>query len=190
MWMSSRAREKTKGALGDLARDRVQPRDDLRRIGRRDDALIGEHPGMRLAPGDVLAASALSKSIEALISSMIAAGASLKSPPHILLLIGPRSQNGAEGGAHDRQNENAGGRTGRGRRRGGGSIRDPRGSRQRRERRLRRGPSARASAGPRATGEVAAFQIAAAPADLPLWPSRVQRASRQPLKAFQAKSPC
>ena len=48
-----RARKRERSG-GDFRRDRVQARDDLLRILGRNDALIGKHPRVRSAAGDVL----------------------------------------------------------------------------------------------------------------------------------------
>jgi hypothetical protein len=45
---------KFEATLGDFRRDKVESRDDLRGVLARNDALIGQHAGMRLGAGDVL----------------------------------------------------------------------------------------------------------------------------------------
>ncbi len=71
----------------DLRQNRVQAVSDLFRIVRRNDALLGQHVGMGFGRGDVLAYKCRSKSMEVLISSMMASGPDANRPPHILLLI-------------------------------------------------------------------------------------------------------
>ena len=67
--------------LGETARDGVG-------VGGLDDAGLGEHRDVGERAGDVLGRRApRSKSMEALISSMISAGPVSNRPPHILLLM-------------------------------------------------------------------------------------------------------
>ena len=72
--MSSSERLKSKSAGLDLAGDRVEPLIDLLRLGCGDDAGRGQHGGMCLGGKKIWSRSRLSKSMEAFISSMIAAG--------------------------------------------------------------------------------------------------------------------
>ena len=69
--------------LGDFACDPVEPFEDRRRIIARDDALRSQHFGMGAEPAISSRASRLSKSMEAFISSINAAGPPAKRPPHI-----------------------------------------------------------------------------------------------------------
>jgi hypothetical protein len=71
----------------DFFLDFAEAGNDFLGIRFRDDALLAQHFGMRLRPGNILSPQALSTPIETLICCMMSSGRSSNRPPHIWLLL-------------------------------------------------------------------------------------------------------